>query len=85
MRALNTTQQWTTRLMLSIDQRVQFSTSFLRNTGQYAGNDAPTSKGPFARGTVTKLEPVGAKNALVSVTWDNGVRSNVLMSNLKGI
>lgn len=64
--------------------RVRFSANFLRSTGQYAGPDAPTHVGPFARGTVTAVEPFpGQRYVLVRVRWDDGHDAPAALCNLE--
>jgi hypothetical protein len=61
--------------------RVAFAREFLRNTGQFTGQDAPTHVGPFARGIVKAVVSFGARK-LVMVHWDDGHAGNVLDCNL---
>lgn len=61
--------------------RVAFARDFLHNTGQFAGPNAPTSVGPWARGTVKAIQGFGARH-LVYVHWDDGRAGNVLDCNL---
>ncbi len=64
--------------------RVAMRASWLRNTGQLTGPPAPTSVGPFARGTVTGTHPLGART-LVAVRWDDGRESRVISGNLAAV
>lgn len=50
---------------MDVGDRVAFKRSFLRNTGQMTGDV------PFARGTITKLVPLG-QTALAEIKWDSG-------------
>jgi hypothetical protein len=63
--------------------RVKFSAPFLRSTGQYAGPDAPTSEGPWARGTVSEVRRYATCPPIVAVEWDNGRITRVLAPNLE--
>lgn len=53
--------------------RVQISGAHLRQTGQFVGDPAPTSHGPFARGKITAFdeEYIEGKR-LAWVMWDDG-------------
>ena len=53
--------------------RVRISAAHLRQTGQHYGNPAPTSHGPFARGTLEKFDDdyIPGKR-LAWVMWDDG-------------
>jgi uncharacterized protein (DUF736 family) len=63
--------------------RVAFSRDFLRNTGQFTGQDKPAHNGPFARGAVLSWQELSrGGSTLVSVQWDDGHVSNVLAGNL---
>lgn len=61
--------------------RVMLRREFLRNTGQFTGPDAPTWRGPFARGQLAcfddKYLPGTAK-----VLWDDGKVTRVKSANL---
>jgi len=59
--------------------RVAFSRDFLRSTGQFTGPDNPTSRGPFARGTVVEMLP---SPPLAVIRWDDDNVSRVLAANL---
>lgn len=63
--------------------RVMFAAEHLRNTAQYTGDPAPTNWGPFARGQVTRVDPMNHKLDLIEVRWDNGQLTRVLSSNLE--
>lgn len=62
--------------------RVAYAREFLRNTSQFTGPSAPTSSGPFARGSVVEVEPFHGSKSLIRIHWDDGHISSVLDSNL---
>ena len=62
--------------------RCQYAATFLRSTGQYTGEEPPTSSGPFARGRVIAVDPFGGGRALITVRWDDGRESKALDGNL---
>lgn len=64
-------------------QRVRYTALFLRNTGQFAGPDAPTCSGPWARGEVQVLAKLAEDRAIVRVLWDNGEEFTALDCNLE--
>lgn len=69
--------------MIEKGTRVRYSRDWLRNTGQFTGPEAPTSWGPFARGTVWRIiGPVG-NHVAVRVQWENGEHTSVLSANLE--
>lgn len=72
----------TTATKLLPGTRCRFNKAFLQSTCQYTGPVAPTSYGPFARGTVTGQEPLGSI-LLVRVAWDDGTSSAVNAVNLE--
>lgn len=74
----------TTATKLMPGTRCRFNKAFLQSTCQYTGPTAPTSVGPFARGTVTGQEPLGTY-LLIRVAWDDGTSSNVNAANLEAI
>jgi len=70
--------------LLSVGDRCRFASKFLRTTGQATGPDAPTSHGPWARGTVLTVKHFsGGVPVLVQVTWDNGAITAALATNLE--
>ena len=63
--------------------RVKLSADHLRNTGQFFGEIAPTSRGPFARGKLVRFDDAYIPGTrLAWVLWDDGrllrVRPKVL-------
>lgn len=63
---------------------VRFTAQFLRSTGQYAGDEAPTSTGPWAKGTVVALSPKQLPGPVVArVLWADGREGASLVSNLE--
>lgn len=68
----------------TVGDRVQFATRWLRSTGQFTGDPAPCSWGPFARGQLVKVEPLGQCD-LAQVRFDNGDLKQVLLSNLEAV
>jgi hypothetical protein len=43
---------------LQIGDTVRYTRAFLQSMAMVSGPDAPTSSGPFARGTVTAIAPI---------------------------
>jgi hypothetical protein len=72
----------TTATKLLPGTRCRFNKAFLQSTCQYTGPVAPTSTGPFARGTVVGQEPLGGW-LLIRVAWDDGTTTNVNANNLE--
>lgn len=74
---------------MKIGDRVRYSSGFLRSTGQFTGDPAPCSWGPFAEGTVIDIKPdcydYDHRRALVEVQWDNDSETRVLACNLEVI
>jgi len=71
---------------VKVNDRVQFSPEFLRNTGQVTGEPPPTHFGPFARGVVVDLpngESFAASSELVKVLWEDGEKTWVNKRNLE--
>jgi hypothetical protein len=68
---------------LSCGDRCRFSSDFLRNTGQVAGPDAPTSQGPWARGTVLNVKHLNGVSDIVQIIWDDSSITRALASNLE--
>ncbi len=64
---------------------VRFSKSFLQSLAMLTGPAAPTSVGPFARGTVTAIAPLspGSPLVLATVRWADGVTTQVNVTNLE--
>ncbi len=63
--------------LFRIGDKVQFARTFLRATGQLAGDV------PHATGRVISLQPISAALDLAVVAWDRpGVAAKVLTSNL---
>lgn len=64
---------------------MRFSRSFLPSLAMLSGPAAPTSVGPFARGTVTAIAPLslGSPLLLASVSWADGTTSQVNVANLE--
>ena len=64
---------------------MRFSRSFLQSLAMLSGPAAPTSVGPFARGTVTAIAPLslGSPLLLASVSWADGTTSQVNVANLE--
>ena len=58
---------------------------FLQSTAMGSGPPAPTSLGPFARGTVTAIEPLSPSSHLLlaTVVWADGVSTRVNVANLE--
>jgi len=50
-----------------------------------SGPEAPTSSGPFARGTVTAIAPIipNSPMVLATVSWADGVTTQVNVTNLE--
>ena len=61
----------------------RFSRSFLQSLAMLSGPAAPTSVGPFARGTLTAIAPLspGSSLLLASVSWADGVTTQVNVAN----
>lgn len=63
--------------LFKIGDRVQYARTFLRATGQLAGD------APHASGRVISLQPISAALDLAVVAWDRpGIAAKVLTSNL---
>jgi len=67
---------------MKINDRVRYSSDWLRNTGQFAGPVEPTSIGPHAYGNVIGTQPLGER-LLVEVEWADGHVSKAISSNLE--
>ena len=64
---------------------MRFSRSFLQSLAMLSGPAAPTSVGPFARGTVTAIGPIIPNSPMVvaTVSWADGVTTQVNVTNLE--
>ena len=70
---------------LQIGDTVRFSRAFLQSMATVSGPEAPTSSGPFARGTVTAIAPIIPNSPLLlaTVSWADGVTTQVNVTNLE--
>ncbi len=70
---------------LQIGDTVRFTRAFLQSTAMGSGPAAPTSLGPFARGTVTAIEPLSPSNPLLlaTVVWADGDSNRVNVVNIE--
>jgi hypothetical protein len=70
---------------LQIGDIVRLSRAFLQSTAMVTGPAAPTSVGPFARGTVTAIAPIspGSSLVLATVACSDGESSQVNVVNLE--
>ena len=70
---------------LQIGDTVRFSRAFLQSIAMVSGPAAPTSIGPFARGTVTAIGPITPNSPMVlaTVSWADGVTTQVNVANLE--
>ena len=70
---------------LQIGDTVRFTRAFLQSTAMGSGPPAPTSLGPFARGTVTAIAPLspGSTLLLATVAWADGNSTRVNVANLE--
>lgn len=73
-----------------IGDHCRFSKQFLQSTGQYTGPTAPTSYGPFARGTVIGTVSVPSATTgnsspwvALEVHWDDDRVTSVFSANLE--
>ncbi len=75
----------TVRPPLQIGDTVRFTRAFLQSMAMVTGPSAPTSSGPFARGTVTAIAPITPRSPLVLATvhWADGETSQVNVENLE--
>ncbi len=64
---------------------VRFTRAFLQSLAMLSGPAAPTSVGPFARGTVTASAPLSPRSRLLlaTVVWADGETSQVNVANLE--
>lgn len=64
---------------------VRFTRAFLQSLAMLSGPAAPTSVGPFARGTVTAIGPLSPDSTLrlATVSWADGETSQVNVANLE--
>jgi len=70
---------------LQIGDTVRLTRAFLQSLVMLTGPQAPTSLGPFARGTVTAIAPITPSSSLMlaTVLWADGVISQVNVLNLE--
>lgn len=63
----------------------RFTRRFLQSIAMGSRPPAPTSLGPFARGTVTALAPLspGSPPLLATLAWADGDSTRVNVANLK--
>jgi hypothetical protein len=63
----------------------RFSRGFLQSLAMLSGPAAPTSVGPFVRGTLTAIAPLspGSSLLLATVSWADGVTTQVNVANLE--
>ena len=73
------------RAPLHIGDTVRFSKAFLQSMAMVSGPSAPTSSGPFARGTVSAIAPITPRSSLVLATvhWADGETTQVNVENLE--
>ena len=65
---------------------VRFTKAFLQSLAMESGPDAPTSLGPFARGTVTAIAPLTPRSSLVlaTVPWADDETTQVNLEQQPG-
>jgi len=70
---------------LQIGDTVRFTRPFLQSMAMVSGPGAPTSSGPFARGTVAAIAPIIPNSSMVLATvgWADGVTTQVNVANLE--
>jgi hypothetical protein len=70
---------------MQIGDTVRFTRTFLQSMAMVSGPDAPTSSGPFARGTVTAIAPIIPNSSMVlaTVSWADGITTQVNVANLE--
>ena len=70
---------------LQVGDTVRFSRAFLQSMAMGSGPPAPTSLGPFARGTVTAIAPLSPSSPLLlaTVVWADGDSTQVNVANLE--
>ncbi len=70
---------------LQVGDTVRFTQAFLQSIAKGSGPPAPTSLGPFARGTVTAIEPLSPSSPLLlaTVALADGDSSRVNVANLE--
>ena len=74
------TDMLTEMVQLKVGDKVQYSTQFLRSTGEYTGNV------PKAKGVVKKLTSIGSNRHMAEVDWDlKDVPKKILTTNLSKI
>ena len=70
---------------LQVGDTVRFSRAFLQSMAMGSGPPAPTSLGPFARGTVTAIAPLSPSSPLLlaTVVWADGDSTQVNVANIE--
>ena len=70
---------------LQVGDTVRFTRAFLQSLAMGSGPPAPTSLGPFARGTVTAIAPLspGSPLLLATVALADGDSTQVNVANLE--
>ena len=70
---------------LQVGDTVRFKRGFLQSIAMGSGPPAPTSLGPFARGTVTAIAPLSPCSSLLlaTVAWADGDSTQVNVANLE--
>ena len=70
---------------LQVGDTVRFSRAFLQSIAMGSGPPAPTSLGPFARGTVTAIAPLSPSSPLLlaTVAWADGDSTQVNVANIE--
>jgi hypothetical protein len=70
---------------LQIGDTLRFTRTFLQSLAMGSGPVAPTSLGPFARGTVVAIAPLSSGSALLlaTVDWADGESTQVNVVNLE--
>jgi len=82
---MNDASQYLSSSLSSAYCGLTITQSVLQTTAMVTGPAAPTSVGPFARGTVTAISPIspGSSLVLATVAWADGESSQVNMANLE--
>jgi hypothetical protein len=70
---------------LQVGDTVRFTRAFLQSIAMGSGPPAPTSLGPFARGTVSAIAPLSPSSPLLlaTVSWADGDSTQVNVANLE--
>ena len=68
--------------LFAVGYRIAFARNFLRATAQFTGPDAPTHRGPFARGEVVEIGGRFGGGVILRIRWDDGDLGIVLSVNL---